>query len=327
MEKVISAFKVGESINTTLLVINATARETKAKKPYLSLVLTDGNEQIACNYWDWTSGKIPPKNAILDVKATVTEWQDKMQLNIGSLSANTEAQIEQFVASGPMDPDSMYKAALNMALQINDPWLRDIVSGVLAALKDKWVSAPGAVTVHHAYKGGTLMHCMSVACTSAAISEQFYGSNRDLCIAGGLLHDVGKLFTYFWNGAVADMTDEGKLFDHTFLGARFISNFIEELSYEEPLPDEYVGDLLLYPPVQMLLHIILSHHGSLEHGAAVPPLCVEAAIVAHVDELDAVIEMIRMNSKEDMWTERIYFLNNKPHLSTLYTGKYIIGEN
>ena len=310
----IKDFKVNDMIKAPLVVLSATARETKTRKPYLQLLLYDGTDSIQANYWDWTSGKIPANNSILDVSAQVTEYAGAIQLNVKSLSTNTEMHISEFEPKSGVNVNEAYKEAYSLVSSIKDDFLRSLTLDVLDKLSPLWLEVPGAKGVHHAFVGGTLIHCLSVAKIALAISEQVPDSNNDLCIAGGLLHDLGKLWTYRLNGITIEVTDEGQLFDHTYLGARFISNFAED-SLKNTL-DEL--------KLEMLEHIILSHHGLLEYGAAVPPMSIEAHIVNKADGVDAAIQQVIESSRKlgnVKWTERIYTLANRPHLTAQYVAE------
>lgn len=304
---------VNSTATVTLVVLSAIARETKAKKPYLQLELYDGTSTIQGNYWDWTSGKIPEKNSILDVTCQVTEYLGVKQLNIKSLTLNTERHLSEFQPSSTIDMSEVYKEAYSLTSDLKDDFLRSLSLAALEALRDLWLTVPGAKGVHHAFVGGTLVHSLSVAKIAKAISQQIPDSNDELCFTGGLLHDIGKLFTYAVEGITIDMTDEGKLYDHTFMGAEFIGNFTMEQTW-------YTEDAVC-PKLEVLRHIILSHHGSLEYGAAVPPMCIEAHIVHCADGVDAATQQIIEASNklgQVKWTDRIYTLGNKPQLTTQY---------
>ena len=131
----------------------------------------------------------------------------------------------------------------------------------------------------------------------------------DLVVIGAMFHDIGKLFTYNLEGLAIDITDDGQLLDHVFMGAEFIGNMAEE-----HLRCEW-DELKL----QMLRHVILSHHARKEFGSPVTPKCIEAHIVAHADGLDVAEELISEASRkagEVRWTDKIWALDNMPHMTT-----------
>ena len=307
--------KMGSKCTIPLVVISATARKTKAGKPYLQMEFFDGTDSITGNYWDWAGKVIPEKNSILNVNAQLTEYLGTPQLNIKSMTTNTELHISEFTPNSGVDIGATYLEAYEMASNVTDDFLRNLTLTILDRLKHLWVTVPGASTVHHAYTAGTLIHSVSVAKIAKALAEVIPGSLIELATVGGLLHDLGKLFGYRINGIVCEMTDEGLLYEHTFLGAQFINNFAEENNLLKDDKDE--------AKLELLCHIILSHHGKREYGAAVPPSSIEAHIVHQADALDAAAEQIRIESNKAgraKWTERIWALENRPHITTQYTN-------
>lgn len=312
----IKELNINEVVDITLVVKSATARETKAKKPYLVLELYDGTDVITANYWDWLTGNIPAVNTILDIKAQVTEWQGAKQLNVKTMKTNTTLQLADFSPRSEYDIAETYKAAYTLMSEVHDETLRTLALALLEDLRTAWVTIPGAVSVHHSYIGGTLVHSYSVARKAKAIAEATEGANVDIATVGGMFHDIGKLFTYRVNGVNVEYTANGKLYEHLFIGAEFVGNFADALVDTD---DPYV-----YGKIRMLRHIILSHHGELEYGSPVTPQCIEAYIVHHADSIDATNEQIRVATKNGgdtaMWTDKLWALNNRPHLTHTYTA-------
>ena len=311
----IKELEVGCLVDIVLVVKSATARETKAKKPYLSLEFYDGVDTISGNYWDWGGTNIPAKNTVLNVKAQVTEWQGAKQLNVKGMTTNTEVPLSDFAPSSGIDANEVYSNAYALITEVKDDFLRSITLAVLEELHDKWLTVPGAKGVHHAYTAGTLIHSYYVACIAKAIAEHTPGANVDLCTVGGMLHDIGKLYTYKLNGVAIDMTDEGMMYDHIFMGAEFIGNYAD---------NHYMMDEACMLKLEMLRHIILAHHGRLEYGSVTVPLSIEAHIVYHADAIDAAAEQVRSQSAKVgnvKWTDRIWPLENRPHLTTQYVAE------
>ena len=311
----IRELKVNQIVTITLVVKSASARETKAKKPYLQLEFFDGVDTISGNYWDWDGTNIPQANTVLDVKAQVTEWQGTKQLNVKGMITNTDIPLSAFTPSSDIDVNEVYNNAYALITEVKDDFLRSITLAILEELHNKWLTVPGAKGVHHAYTAGTLIHSYSVACIAKAIAEHTSGANVDLCIVGGMLHDLGKLYTYTLNGVTIDMTDEGMLYGHVFMGAEFIGNYAES---------HYKMDETCMLKLEMLRHIILAHHGKLEYDSVTVPLSIEAHIVYHADAIDAAAEQVRSQSAKvgnAKWTDRIWPLENRPHLTTQYVAE------
>lgn len=156
------------------------------------------------------------------------------------------------------------------------------------------------------------MHCYEVADMAVALGEVArhagYTVNLDLCIAGGMLHDIGKCQTYKYDGAAVAMTTDGQLLDHIVLGIEIIDKFAEQF--------QAAGKDLAWLP--WLKHIIASHHGELEYGSPVFPLCIEAYLVNLADNASSTLSMIKAaNDKAVLegqgMTDRIYTLHNRPH--------------
>jgi 3'-5' exoribonuclease len=159
---------------------------------------------------------------------------------------------------------------------IQNPHLRRLLGMVFGEGSPTWAAyreAPAAKYYHQAYKHGLLEHCLSVAQAVSAISATFPGVDRDVAVTGALLHDIGKLEAYRLHGGTIEMSDEGRLQGEIPLGYYRVRRAIERI-------DGFPADL-----AQAVLHIILSHHGSLEHGSPVVPCTREATLVHMVDNL------------------------------------------
>src|SRR5579875_3668302 len=140
-------------------------------------------------------------------------------------------------------------------------------------LWQRFREAPAAKRLHEAYRHGLLEHTLTVARAVAAIAPTLPGCDRDLALAGALLHDIGKLDAYALAAGSIEMTDEGRLLGEIALGYRRVGVLLARV-------DGFPADR-----ARALLHIILSHHGSLEHGSPVLPATREATLVHMIDNL------------------------------------------
>jgi 3'-5' exoribonuclease len=154
--------------------------------------------------------------------------------------------------------------------------LRALLDALLGAGSPTWAayrSAPAAKYYHQAYRHGLLEHCLSVAEGVSTIAATFPGIDRDVAVTGALLHDIGKLDAYRVEGLAIDLSDAGKLQGEIALGYYAVRCAIDGIEGFSP-------DL-----AQAVLHIILSHHGTLEHGSPVVPCTREATLVHMIDNL------------------------------------------
>jgi 3'-5' exoribonuclease len=161
---------------------------------------------------------------------------------------------------------------------IQRPCLRALLEQVFdesSSLWERFRTMPAAKRYHQAYRGGLLEHSVTVAQAVSATSATFPGIDRDVAVAGALLHDIGKLEAYEMRGEAIEMSDEGRLFGEIPLGYHRVRSAIEAT------PD-FPSDV-----ADALLHIILSHHGCLEHGSPVVPATREATLVHGIDTLGA----------------------------------------
>lgn len=154
--------------------------------------------------------------------------------------------------------------------------LRRLLAGIFAKDSATWEhyrDAPAAKHYHQAYTHGLLEHSLTVAQAVSALSAVFPGVDRDVAVTGALLHDIGKLDAYETRDGKIELSNAGRLYGEIALGFYRIRRTIEEL---DGFPDELE---------QVLLHLILSHHGSLEHGSPVVPCTREATLVHMADNL------------------------------------------
>ena len=159
---------------------------------------------------------------------------------------------------------------------VQHPHLRELLARLLDPTTESgrlYHEAPAAKYYHQAYRHGLLEHCLSVAQGVSALAATFPGIDRDVAVTGALLHDIGKLEAYAWAGQAIELTDAGKLLGEIPLGYFRVRREIERI---EGFPAACA---------QAVLHIILSHHGKLEHGSPVVPCTREATLVHFMDNL------------------------------------------
>ncbi len=183
---------------------------------------------------------------------------------------------------------------------IQNPHLRGLLSAVFAESWSGYREAPAGKRYHHAYRHGLLEHSLTVAQSVSAISAMFGGIDRDVAVAGALLHDIGKLDAYEFRGTSISMSDDGRLQGEIPLGYYRVRRTIDRL---DGFPPELA---------QAVLHIILSHHGALEHGSPVVPCTREATLVHMIDNLggrlgsfDRLEKQLRAGEQWSAWDKAL----------------------
>jgi 3'-5' exoribonuclease len=200
------------------------------------------------------------------------------ELELASLRpAEPGEYVRSELEDGPLRSAEQLESDLrDLIATVHNADLRRVLAAVFGPGTAVWASfrdAPAAKHYHQAYRHGLLEHALSVAQAVGAISATFPGIDRDLAVTGALLHDLGKLDAYASDEGSIEMTDLGRLYGEIPLGYYRLRRLIEELG---GFPAELE---------RALLHIILSHHGSLEHGSPVLPATREATLVHMIDNL------------------------------------------
>jgi 3'-5' exoribonuclease len=205
----------------------------------------------------------------------VTGKLNGMQLLVHTLrEARGHEYTREELCDGPSrDPEQMESDLRELLATIQNPHLRLLLGAVFAEAWPGYRDAPAAKRYHQAYRHGLLEHSLTVAQAVGAISATFPGIDRDVAVTGALLHDIGKLDAYELQAGSISMSDSGRLHGEIPLGYYRVRRTIERL---DGFPDRLA---------QSVLHIILSHHGSLAHGSPVVPCTREATLVHMIDNL------------------------------------------
>jgi 3'-5' exoribonuclease len=186
------------------------------------------------------------------------------------------SDVGELVAGPPRTAGHMEADLRELLETVRNRHLRALLARFFGEGSEAWARyrvAPAAKTYHQAYRHGLLEHSLTVAQAASAVSAIFPGIDRDLAVAAALLHDIGKLEAYAADDARIDMTDAGRLQGEIALGYYTVRRAIEDLDG--------------FPPrlAEAVLHIILAHHGALEHGSPVVPCTREATLVHFLDNL------------------------------------------
>ncbi|HLH14198.1 MAG TPA: HD domain-containing protein [Solirubrobacteraceae bacterium] len=274
----------GAEIDQVLLVREVERRRRRDGGDYLRLKLGDRSGAVACMVWEELTEieQLACAGEPLRVSGRYTVHpRFGPQINLRSVSAPEPGSFDpRDLRDGPVRAVEQMEAEIRELLAtVQQPHLRLLLERVFGEDGELWAGyrvAPAAKYFHQAYVHGLLEHCLEVAQAVSATSATFAGIDRDIAVTGALLHDIGKLEAYADVGTaeqVFDLTDAGRLHGEIALGYYRIRRLIEDIDGFPPELAQAVG------------HIILSHHGSLEHGSPVVPCTREATLVHMIDNL------------------------------------------
>ncbi|MBQ8075080.1 MAG: HD domain-containing protein [Oscillospiraceae bacterium] len=284
--KQLAYMEKGDEVEGFYILRTAVLRTASNGKIYLSASLADASGKIDAKMWDY-NGKVTPaeEGKVVKIRGEVTEFKGSLQLNIRRIRLAEDRDnyaLEDLVPTAPIDSVKEMEYVQDLIASLEDEDYRMLCMAMLDRHIAAFGKIPAAKNVHHSFLSGLLMHTSSMLRIADFLATQCYPTvvNRSLLLAGTLLHDFGKEREYDFSelGLVTDKSTEGMLIGHLVLGA-------EEVNA--------VGQQLGIPEEKLLLirHMLLSHHGTPEFGAAVIPSIAEAELLSYIDLLDSRMEI------------------------------------
>ncbi len=298
--KYISELNGGTTIDEIFLVQNKDLRTTKNGSLYIQAQLSDRTGMIDARMWDASTPFFESlgDDTFLKIKGRTEIYQNKIQLIIKQISKTNQEDVnlENYLPATEQDVDKMFSELKKIVDTIKQSHLRDLLN---LFFNDKdfcrgFCSAPAAVQYHHAFLGGLLEHTLSVAKLGDTMAPLYPDLNRDLLICGIILHDIGKISELCYEKNF-HYSDEGQLIGHLISGVLMVEEKAKQI-------DGFPKTLL-----DLLRHLILSHHGEYEWGSPKLPMTLEAITLHYLDNIDAKIHAFNKaitNDKDssDNWT-------------------------
>jgi 3'-5' exoribonuclease len=274
-------FTDGCDVTQALLVREVELRRRRDGSDYLRLLLGDRTGSVPAVVWEGVQRAreccLPGEVVYVTGRFCVHQrYGPQLAVQHMRPAADHEYRRDALLDGPARGPDQMEADLRELVHTVQNPHLRLLLRAVFGEGSQVWRcyrDAPAAKLYHQAYRHGLLEHSLTVAQAVSALSPIFAGIDRDLAVTGALLHDIGKLDAYQLDGGTVSMADEGRLQGEIPLGYYRVRRAIETIDgFPEAL-------------AQAVLHIILSHHGALEHGSPVVPCTREATLVHMVDNL------------------------------------------
>jgi len=271
----------GQRVKGVYAVRERELRRKRNGEPWLRLALGDasgGAEAVAWEDAEALYAIAAPGAAVLlgGVFEVSERWGPKIKLSELAAAEPGSYEEAELAAESEVSFEELEAKLRQLLETVQEPQLRDLLERFFGERSPIWArfrDAPAAKRYHQAYRHGLLEHTVSVAQAVSAAANFFPGIDREVAVAGALLHDIGKTIAYNDDPLAIDLTDAGRLQGEIPLGYYTVRREIEEIASFDP------------GLAQAVLHIILSHHGSLEHGSPVVPATREAVLVHMIDNL------------------------------------------
>jgi 3'-5' exoribonuclease len=311
-------FDEGKAFDSFFLVLAKQQRSTKSNKPYLNLILGDKTGQIEGRVWDPGDPRIAKdfeRGDIVKVRGSFSRYEDRAQVKVDQLrkALKAEADKTDMLPATTCDVDALWAQLEASVESLANPDLKRLLKALLAdpALAQAYREAPAARQLHHAWLGGLLEHVVSLLALADRVAAHYTLLDRDLLVAGVILHDIGKIRELMWETGF-DYTVEGMLLGHIQMGVDLVEKTIAGLP---GFPDRLRT---------LVLHMILSHHGKLEFGSPKLPMIPEALVLNFLDDLDAKIQAMtsefeksaREGRAPDELTGKVWALDQRQLLNT-----------
>ncbi|MCR4594252.1 MAG: HD domain-containing protein [Clostridiales bacterium] len=261
-------------------------KKTKSGSKYLDLTLSDKYDSMDAKYWNYDSERDSGLKTgdIVKVRGTIEQYNGKDQFKVNlirEISDSDNVNIDDFVVSASYNGEDMFNYLMGLVDKFEDEDLKKIVKTIYEENKELLIVCPAASRMHHAIRGGLMLHTSSIVRLCLSICDVYPFINKELLVSGAILHDIAKTseFELAKTGLVSTYSKEGNLIGHLVKGAMMVSETAKKVGADE--------DKAL-----LLEHMIVSHHGIPDYGAAVRPAFLEAEILSQLDLLDARVYAI-----------------------------------
>jgi 3'-5' exoribonuclease len=270
---------------------------------YFSVELRDASGQITAKKWDATlqDEEIFVTGNVISLIGETNRYKDALQLKI--LSAEVvpldEIDVDRFVKAPPVSKSELIKKFNNYVNSIKNEDCQKLLKYMINKFDDKLYSYPAAVSIHHEYSSGLLMHSLSMADLAAFLCP-IYDCDYDILITGCLLHDMGKIIE-LEGPIVYKYSLEGKLLGHISIMVSEIRRAAEGLKITSEIP-------------LLLEHMVLSHHGAPEFGSPILPLTREALLLSLIDNIDSkmvIVDKALENVNPGEFSNKVFPLDNR----------------
>ncbi len=325
-QKNITLLNIGDRVDHFFIINKSEIKKTRNNDDYLAIEFADKISSINANLWKdkkefetfrtlCSEGSLTGK--IVNVRGEIREYNNNLIISIDSIRFAKERDgltIKDFTKTSERDIDEMKDEFRRWISSIKNYYLNNLLQNVFGEKTlNKFSEHPAGKIIHHSYIGGLIEHTLEIISLCDMMCKFHKEINRDLLIAGAMLHDIGKIYEISSEPGF-DYTTEGKLLGHIVIAAMMVEREINKIK-------NFPNDLRTN-----LIHLILSHQGKLEQASPVLPKTIEAITLYHADELSAKTNAYKLSLEKELkspsgWTKYIhlagtelYYHNSQPEI-------------
>lgn len=291
-------FEVGEVFTGYFVIRQKELRTRRDGAPYLVLEFGDRSGRLRGNIWNEAQSiydQLKPDD-IVKLRGIIETYQGNRQIgvkNIRLINPDDPVDFDDFLPVSKVDPVKALARIRQYTRQFRNKFLRELLDLVFEndEMVTELLRAPGGKLWHHNRIGGLIEHTCGVVRICAIVGRMYPQVDRDLLIAGAILHDIGKTREYRYQTSI-DFTDQGRLVGHIVIGAEWVMENTKRIDgFPEELRDK-------------LVHLVLSHQG--EFGSPVLPATREAFLLHYADQIDSKMDALQRISEkmpdDQKWT-------------------------
>ncbi len=317
----VQELREGQAVSQCFLVRSKIHRVTRNSDPYLEIILADRSGTIPARAWTDATlryGNDFEHGDFVFVEGRTESYRGVLQVNVSSIRRIDLHESEQgkilgfdvalLTPTSEYNIDDMWNELHRLAAEISPAALSRLTVGLLDENEEAFRKFPAAISFHHAYIGGLLEHSLEVARGASEYAKSCSILHRGLVTAGAILHDIGKI-REMAHPVSPKFTFDGQMFGHLLIGRDMVRAHAAKIG----LADSRLSELLE--------HIIISHHGEREFGAAEHPKTAEAMAVYYFDNLSARLNMIHNQRTADGNESEFTDWQDRPLGRALFKGE------
>ena len=306
--KWIADFQTGDEVEGFYVLKTAASKISNRGTPFLSASRAARPGAIDTKMWDY-AGPVgtADEGSVVKIRGTVSEFRGSLQLILSRIRPVQEGDrysLGDLVPVAPVDVDEAWQELMGLVDGLEDRDYAAVCRRVLERYGERFRTVPGGKSMHHSFVSGLLMHTLYMVRTADYLAGLYRDVvNRDLLLAGTLLHDAAKCDEFVTSplGLVTEYSVRGQLLGHLVMGAQSAAEAAGELG----IPEE---------KSVLLQHMLLSHHGDPAFGAAVRPMCAESELLSLIDLVDSRMEIYRealAETEPGQFSRRVFALDKK----------------